>query len=350
MNNNDIYDHHQQQQQRANTVPTMKSKHDFLKSIKNCDTSPYPKQITINVDISPYGQDKLIKKENDLKHSNIIFKKANTQRTKENDVKDNEINTLNTQIQSMILKCYDLDMFINKEKQLRDEYEREQTRISHYCNEIKSKFANAKRTLYEYDMKLKRMKAENAKLSEKYDIEVEDAENGNKRLISLIDEKVSEFNGNKATIAGAENRLNDLKEEIEQQRKTFQERANINKIKFDELQKKYDNLQKKIYALQMNSEIRKKEKMKNNKHDNANDNNNINHEMEEMEKQLKDIEDKNKQLNEEVLNVNKKWKGLNAVIGNGSVSGVTKASERDKKTIISGRTLDNNIGGYKHIK
>ena len=297
-----------------------------------------------------YGQDKLIKKENDLKHSNIIFKKANTQRTKENDVKDNEINTLNTQIQSMILKCYDLDMFINKEKQLRDEYEREQTRISHYCNEIKSKFANAKRTLYEYDMKLKRMKAENAKLSEKYDIEVEDAENGNKRLISLIDEKVSEFNGNKATIAGAENRLNDLKEEIEQQRKTFQERANINKIKFDELQKKYDNLQKKIYALQMNSEIRKKEKMKNNKHDNVNDNNNINHEMEEMEKQLKDIEDKNKQLNEEVLNVNKKWKGLNAVIGNGSVSGVTKASERDKKTIISGRTLDNNIGGYKHIK
>ena len=102
----------------------------------------------------------------------------------------------------------------------------------------------------------------------------------------------------------------------------------------------------------MNSEIRKKEKMKNNKHDNVNDNNNINinHEMEEMEKQLKDIEDKNKQLNEEVLNVNKKWKGLNAVIGNGSVSGVTKASERDKKTIISGRTLDNNIGGYKHIK
>ena len=334
--NNDIYDD-VQAYQRANTVPTMKSKHDFLKSLKHND---YPKQITINVDVSPCGKDKLIKKENDLKHNNMLFKKANTQRTKENDIKDNEIHTLNTQIQNMILKCYDLDMFIRKETQLRDQYEKEQTRISHYCNEIKSKFANAKRTLREYDMKLKRMKAENAKLSEKYDIEVEDAENGNKRLISLIDEKVSEFNGNKATIAGSENRLKDLKEEIEQQRKTFQERASINKIKFDELQKKYDNLQKKIYALQMNSEIRKKEKMKHSKHDNTNANV---HEMEEMEKQLKDIEDKNKQLNDEVLSINKKWKGLNAVIGNGSISGVTKASERDKKTIVSGKTIDTNV-------
>ena len=316
----------------------MKSKHDFLKSLKH--NTSYPKQITINVDVSPSGKDKLIKKESALQRSNTLFKKANSQRTKDNDMKDNEISALNAQIQNLILKCYDLDLFIRKETQLRDQYEKEQTRISHYCNEIKAKFANAKRTLREYDTKLKRMKAENAKLSEKYDIEVEDAENGNKRLISLIDEKVSEFNGNKATIAGGENRLKDLKEEIEHQRKTFQERASINKIKFDELQKKYDNLQKKIYTLQVNSELRKKEKMKNVKHSNANANS---HEMEEMEKQLKDIEEKNKQLNEEVLAINKKWKSLNAVIGNGSISGVTKASERDKKTTISGRTTDTHV-------
>ena len=83
------------------------------------------------------------------------------------------------------------------------------------------------------------------------DLKIENAEKLNKKIMNKIDEKIETYNNHKATLVGSEQRLNDIENEIENQRNVFKERAEINKLKFEELEKKYNNLEKKIMDLQM---------------------------------------------------------------------------------------------------
>ena len=303
------------------------SNRNIVKNSAKTFREGFPRQFSIIVDVSDEGKDILVKKENELKAVNVLFKKVNNQKEKENVFKDKEIEELNDRIQQLRVKNYDLDMAIANELKIKTQMQLEQNRIAHYCNDIKKKFDNSEKTIENYENTIAKMQNENEKLAQKYDIDLDDLERVNKKLISQIDEKINLFNKQKTMLLGSETKLSDIQGEIDQQRKTFEDRAAINKIKYDELEKKYSNLQKKIYNLQMNAELRRKDKMSQAKKMKGDFN-----EKEELEKQIEEFNKKNQELTEQINNVNKEWKHISTRSTNSLYSSATLNTMRSNNT------------------
>ena len=303
------------------------SNRNIVKNSAKTFREGFPRQFSIIVDVSDEGKDILVKKENELKAVNVLFKKVNNQKEKENVFKDKEIEELNDRIQQLRVKNYDLDMAIANELKIKTQMQLEQNRIAHYCNDIKKKFDNYEKTIENYENTIAKMQNENEQLAQKYDIDLDDLERVNKKLISQIDEKINLFNKQKTMLLGSETKLSDIQGEIDQQRKTFEDRAAINKIKYDELEKKYSNLQKKIYNLQMNAELRRKEKKRQEKKMKGDFN-----EKEELEKQIEEFNKKNQELTEQINNVNKEWKHISTRSTNSLYSSATLNTMRSDNT------------------
>ena len=303
------------------------SNRNIVKNSAKTFREGFPRQFSIIVDVSDEGKDILVKKENELKAVNVLFKKVNHQKEKENVFKDKEIEELNDRIQQLRVKNYDLDMAIANELKIKTQMQLEQNRIAHYCNDIKKKFDNSEKTIENYENTIAKMQNENEQLAQKYDIDLDDLERVNKKLISQIDEKINLFNKQKTMLLGSETKLSDIQGEIDQQRKTFEDRAAINKIKYDELEKKYSNLQKKIYNLQMNAELRRKDKMSQAKKMKGDFN-----EKEELEKQIEEFNKKNQELTEQINNVNKEWKHISTRSTNSLYSSATLNTMRSNNT------------------
>ena len=303
------------------------SNRNIVKNSAKTFREGFPRQFSIIVDVSDEGKDILVKKENELKAVNVLFKKVNNQKEKENVFKDKEIEELNDRIQQLRVKNYDLDMAIANELKIKTQMQLEQNRIAHYCNDIKKKFDNSEKTIENYENTIAKMQNENEQLAQKYDIDLDDLERVNKKLISQIDEKINLFNKQKTMLLGSETKLSDIQGEIDQQRKTFEDRAAINKIKYDELEKKYSNLQKKIYNLQMNAELRRKDKMSQAKKMKGDFN-----EKEELEKQIEEFNKKNQELTEQINNVNKEWKHISTRSTNSLYSSATLNTMRSNNT------------------
>ena len=87
----------------------------------------------------------------ELKEMAEKIHKANELKSRENRIKDSEIDTLNDEIEKVMLNNYDLEMAISKELELRNKYESEQRRIANYCNDLKSKFNNMQKTIKDYE-------------------------------------------------------------------------------------------------------------------------------------------------------------------------------------------------------
>ena len=303
------------------------SNRNIVKNSAKTFREGFPRQFSIIVDVSDEGKDILVKKENELKAVNVLFKKVNNQKEKENVFKDKEIEELNDRIQQLRVKNYDLDMAIANELKIKTQMQLEQNRIAHYCNDIKKKFDNSEKTIENYENTIAKMQNENEQLAQKYDIDLDDLERVNKKLISQIDEKINLFNKQKTMLLGSETKLSDIQGEIDQQRKTFEDRAAINKIKYDELEKKYSNLQKKIYNLQMNAELRRKDKMSQAKKMKGDFN-----EKEELEKQIEEFNKKNQELTEQINNVNNEWKHISTRSTNSLYSSATLNTMRSNNT------------------
>ena len=303
------------------------SNRNIVKNSAKTFREGFPRQFSIIVDVSDEGKDILVKKENELKAVNVLFKKVNNQKEKENVFKDKEIEELNDRIQQLRVKNYDLDMAIANELKIKTQMQLEQNRIAHYCNDIKKKFDNSEKTIENYENTIAKMQNENEQLAQKYDIDLDDLERVNKKLISQIDEKINLFNKQKTMLLGSETKLSDIQGEIDQQRKTFEDRAAINKIKYDELEKKYSNLQKKIYNLQMNAELRRKDKMSQAKKMKGDFN-----EKEELEKQIEEFNKKNQELTEQINNDNKEWKHISTRSTNSLYSSATVNTMRSDNT------------------
>jgi len=71
-----------------------------------------------------------------------------------------------------------------------------------------------------------------------------------------------------------DNKILNILKEIEEDKNKFNEKRLINKIKFQEIERKYAELQKKVYELEVNDDIRKIE-MKGTKLKSSENNNQI---------------------------------------------------------------------------
>ena len=215
---------------------------------------------------------------------------------------------LNEKIHNLMIRNYDLDMAIEKENELRNKCEQEKIRIANYCNDIKEKFKNVDGTIKNYEETIKSMKEENERLAEEYDLKIEDLENKNNKIVKRIENRIDLFENQKRQIIDGENKVNSLLHEIEEQKNTFKERAMINKIKFDELEKKFANLQKKIYEMQMKFEIQKAESVQNFRKVDT-----VAEEKLSTEKEIKKFEKENEYLMKEISEMQQHWKKLTSI-------------------------------------
>lgn len=232
---------------------------------------------------------------------------------------------------------YDLEIAIAKELELRNKYESEQKRIAHYCNDLKGKFKNVDKTINDYESTIASMKEENIKLAEAYDKKIEQIEKENKKIVTRIDDRIDVFNHQKAAIIENETKVDDLLKEIDQQKLVFEERAMLNKIKYDELEKKYANLQKKIYEMQINCEIKKAENIQCEKRVTIAQN-----EKGDIQNQIKEYEESNEKLTSQINELTKQWKEFSTVSIETSYKGkrsgkMTKTDRTTARSKYSGR-------------
>jgi chromosome segregation ATPase len=275
--------------------------------ILSTDISPLKKrEFEILVDESEKGEKELREKCQELKKLAEKIHKANELKIKENIMKDSEINSLNDNIEKIILNNYDLEVAIQKELELRNKYEGEQKRIAAYCNDLKRKFQNMEKTIQDYEDTIKSMNKENVDLQEAYERKIEQIEKDNQKLEKKIDDRINLHNQQKREIIENQNKVEGLKRDIEQQKSTFQERAMVNKIKYEELEKKYNSLQKKVYELQMIFDIKKSENVKQRL---AKSKGKVD-EIDVIEKKIKDYENNNLQLSNQIAELTKQWKEM----------------------------------------
>ena len=82
----------------------------------------------------------------------------------------------------------------------------------------------------------------------------------------------------------------------------------INKIKYDELEKKFANLQKKIYEKQMSYEVKKAENIQNYKKIDI-----VSQEKTLYEKELQKIKKKKKKKKKKINNMKQLWRSLTSI-------------------------------------
>jgi DNA repair exonuclease SbcCD ATPase subunit len=259
------------------------------------------------IDQSKEGEKLLEKKCYELKELAEKIHKANEQKAIKNKIKDKEIDDLNDQIHNIMLTNYDLEVAITKELQLRNSYEYEQRKIAAYCNDLRAKFENMEKTINDYENAISNLKQENKEIAEAYEKKIDEIDNENKKTVKKIDDRIDLYNKQKREILENENKIENLLKEIEQQKNTFNERAMVNKIKYEELEKKYNNLQKKVYELQMNTDIKKTEKIKKRQKEKEKEKNN---EMEKIEQKIKDYEENNEKLMGQINELTKQYKDM----------------------------------------
>ena len=228
------------------------------------------------------------KKTDEYNNKEKLFNKYKTIQTEKLNKIDQEINDKTEKINALILKIYELDVNTKKELNLRNKYEYEQIKITNYCNDLKSKHSNIKKTKDDYENKIDLLKYQNEKLQNEFDERINILTKENKNLSNEIDNKINIYNNNKTEIIFYQNKIKDILNEINQQRINFKEKENVNNIKFNELDNKFLNLQNKIYNLQMNSNIRKNELIKNKKIQQ-----NISNEKQQLENELKQLQKNN---------------------------------------------------------
>ena len=245
------------------------------------------------------------KKTNEYNNKEKLFNKYKTIQTEKLNKIDQEINDKTEKINALILKIYELDVNTKKELNLRNKYEYEQIKITNYCNDLKSKHSNIKKTKDDYENKIDLLKFQNEKLQNEFDEQINILAKENKNLSNELEDKINIYNNNKTEIIFYQNKIKDTLNEIEQQRINFKEKENVNNIKFNELENKYLNLQNKIYNLQMNSGIRKTELIKNRKIQK-----NVSNEKQQLENELKQIQKNNQDLEKQIQNMNKFYKNL----------------------------------------
>ena len=119
----------------------------------------------------------------------------------------------------------------------------------------------------------------------------------------------------------------------------------VNKIKYEELEKKYNTLQKKVYELQMIFDIKKSENTKNRIMKNKNKVD----EIDVIEKKIKDYESSNLQLSNQIAELTKQWKEMS--MGTESTMEIlsTNGNRTDKRNSTRLSTNNNNNKNNKKV-
>lgn len=272
--------------------------------------------------------------------------KANLLKTKENKIKDNEIDELNEKIDSIMLTNLDLQEALQKELENRHFYEREQKKIADYCNELNYKFHHMEKTISDYENTVKNITKENQDLVTMYDKKIEEIDLENKKIQKRIDDRIELFEHQKNEIFDKTAKINFLKVEIQRAKDDFNQRTIFNRKRIEELQKEYKDLQKNVYDLQIGCNVKKcegagkvgsvispeeKKKM----------------ELKEIEKKIENCEQGNNELIEEFNELRKQYKEMkinterDVKVSLKGGDGITSGIKTNRSSFVGGGNLFN---------
>ena len=200
----------------------------------------------------------------DIKNDNDVIEKiykANQLKIKENEIEDEEINSLNDQIRKIMLKNLEMQTKIEKQLNMRYFYEKNQKTIAAFVNDLNFKFRNYDQTILQYESSILKMKKDNKKLQNDYDKKIEDIELENEKLKKRIRDRIELYMHQKGKIDEKTVKTQNLENEIQNQKNMIKERVDMNKKKVNELEKKYDKIYKKIIEIEVNCEDKEVRKM-----------------------------------------------------------------------------------------
>ena len=292
-----------------------------------------------------------LKSENDMAEK--IYK-ANQQKIKDNEIEDEEINSLNEQIREIMLKNYEIQTNIQNQLNMRLLYEKNQRSIASYINDLNHKFRNYDTTINEYESSIYKMQRDNRKLQNEYDKKIEAIENENEKLKKRIKDRIELYLHQKGQIDEKSAKTQNLENEIHQQEDTIKERLNMNKKKMNELEGKYDQMYKKIIDIEVNCDDKKIKSMLDNPLYTIEENNNKNNEKEKKEQnENKDVKNINQRIEDYELNndalifelkeLNKQYEEMKK----NKNTNMSRDISRDKKSKYSiGSTMKSSISNF----
>ena len=292
-----------------------------------------------------------LKSENDMAEK--IYK-ANQQKIKDNEIEDEEINSLNEQIREIMLKNYEIQTNIQNQLNMRLLYEKNQRSIASYINDLNHKFRNYDTTINEYESSIYKMQRDNRKLQNEYDKKIEAIKNENEKLKKRIKDRIELYLHQKGQIDEKSAKTQNLENEIHQQEDTIKERLNMNKKKMNELEGKYDQMYKKIIDIEVNCDDKKIKSMLDNPLYTIEENNNKNNEKEKKEQnENKDVKNINQRIEDYELNndalifelkeLNKQYEEMKK----NKNTNMSRDISRDKKSKYSiGSTMKSSISNF----
>jgi len=288
----------------------------------------------------------------DIKNeTNIIEKiyKANQLKIKENEIEDEEINSLNDQIRKIMLKNLEMQTKIEKQLNMRYFYEKNQKSIAGLVNDLNFKFRNYDQTISQYEASILKMKKDNKKLQNDYDKKIEEIELENEKLKKRIRDRVELYMHQKGKIDEKAVKTQNLEDEIQNQKNMIKERVDMNKKKISELEKKYDKIHKKIIEIEVNCEDKVIQKMMQNNLYTIEENKNKKRkkekdEIKELNQQIEDCEVNNDELLNELKELNKQYEELTK---NKDTKDNTNNNSKEKKQRLSvASTMKSSISNY----
>lgn len=215
--------------------------------------------VKIKVNNSTEGIQKVVDKYASLKISNENLNSLSQVEVEHDAKKEEEINKLNDYIQECISANDELKHSIAVELGVRHEYEDDQRNIANYCNDLKKKFSNIEKTIEDYEQTVSRIKNENIQIKENYDKKIEELEKENKKMLERLEDRLNIVKTQRNKIREVELKIEVELKDTEEQKNYFLEKQMLNKIKYDEMEKKYAALQKKMFEYEMNEDVRRAE-------------------------------------------------------------------------------------------
>jgi hypothetical protein len=280
--------------------PRSKSVHfDSKKNSKNENTL---NKLEKNKNILPNNE---FETKNEIDIAEKIFK-ANQLKIEENKIEEEEINLLNEQIRKTIISNYALERKIQNHLNLRLTYEKNQKEIASYINNLNHKFRHYDETVKEFEEMMNKLKGDNNKLANEYDIKIEKIEKENAKLKKRVQDRIDLYVYQKGEIEEKTVKTKNLENEIKAQEKLVSDRVNLNKEKIKELEDKYDNLYKKIINLEVNLEDKKYRLLDNDLFTIDENNTNVIFDKNKINQEMKDKEENKNKNKDEIIDINTK--------------------------------------------
>ena len=280
--------------------PRSKSVHfDSKKIPKNENTL---NKLEKNKNILPNNE---FETKNEIDIAEKIFK-ANQLKIEENKIEEEEINLLNEQIRKTIISNYALERKIQNHLNLRLTYEKNQKEIASYINNLNHKFRHYDETVKEFEEMMNKLKGDNNKLANEYDIKIEKIEKENAKLKKRVQDRIDLYVYQKGEIEEKTVKTKNLENEIKAQEKLVSDRVNLNKEKIKELEDKYDNLYKKIINLEVNLEDKKYRLLDNDLFTIDENNTNVIFDKNKINQEMKDKEENKNKNKDEIIDINTK--------------------------------------------